>query len=116
MYADFDLTPVIQSDAKAGFPYNSPQGGPKMKKERFTKQQIITILKEHEAGIKIPELSQQHGVSAQSIYRWKAKYRRFVVFVHSTSKFIGAVLVFQLKFKLIKNTEMTLTVLLKKTA
>jgi len=63
-----------------------------MKKERFTKQQIITILKEHEAGIKIPELSQQHGVSAQSIYRWKAKYRRFVVFVHSTSKFVGAVL------------------------
>ena len=63
-----------------------------MKKKRFTKEQIIAILKEHEAGIKIPELSRQHGVSVQSIYRWKAKYRRFVAFVHSTSKFVGAVL------------------------
>ncbi len=60
-----------------------------MKKKRFTKEQIIAILKEHEAGIKIPELSRQHGVSVQSIYRWKAKYRRFVAFVHSTSKFVG---------------------------
>ena len=45
-----------------------------MKRKRFTEEQIISILKEHEAGAGTPELARRHGVSEQSIYRWKAKY------------------------------------------
>ena len=45
-----------------------------MKKVRFTETQIISILKQQEAGISIKELSREHGVSEGSIYNWKAKY------------------------------------------
>ena len=45
-----------------------------MKRKRYTEEQIISILKEHEAGMKVTDLVRKHGVSEQSIYRWKAKY------------------------------------------
>ena len=45
-----------------------------MKKKRFSEEQIISILKEHESGATAAALSRRHGVSEQSIYRWKAKY------------------------------------------
>jgi putative transposase len=45
-----------------------------MKKKRFTEEQIIGILKEHEAGATAAALSRRYGVSEQSIYRWKAKF------------------------------------------
>jgi putative transposase len=45
-----------------------------MKRKQFTEQQIIGILKEHEAGAAVADLSRRHGVSEQSIYRWKAKF------------------------------------------
>lgn len=45
-----------------------------MKRNRFTDEQIITILKEHEAGIPVSELCRKHGVSDASIYKWKAKF------------------------------------------
>jgi putative transposase len=45
-----------------------------MKKKTFTEQTIIGILKEHEAGATVADLSRRHGVSEQSIYRWKAKF------------------------------------------
>lgn len=45
-----------------------------MKRSRFTEEQIIAILKEHEAGIAVAELCRKHGVSDASIYKWKAKY------------------------------------------
>ena len=45
-----------------------------MKKVRFTETQIISILKQQEAGISIKDLSREHGVSEASIYNWKAKY------------------------------------------
>ena len=34
-----------------------------MKRKRYTDEQIIGILKEHEAGAKVPDLSRRHGVS-----------------------------------------------------
>jgi len=43
-------------------------------KKRFTEEQIIGILKENEAGLKVRELVRQYGVSEQTIYRWKNKY------------------------------------------
>lgn len=45
-----------------------------MKRSRFTDEQIIGILKEHEAGMPVSELCRKHGVSDASIYKWKAKY------------------------------------------
>ncbi len=45
-----------------------------MKRNRFTDEQIIGILKEHEAGMAVSELCRKHGVSDASIYKWKAKF------------------------------------------
>ena len=45
-----------------------------MKRNRFSEEQIIGILKEHEAGISVSELCRKHGVSDASIYKWKAKF------------------------------------------
>ena len=46
-----------------------------MKKKRFAAEQIVAILKQAELGIPIVELIRQVGVSEQTFYRWKKKYR-----------------------------------------
>ncbi|MCA1259297.1 transposase, partial [Nitratireductor aquimarinus] len=45
-----------------------------MKRNRFSEEQIIGILKEHETGVPVADLCRKHGVSNASIYKWKAKY------------------------------------------
>ena len=45
-----------------------------MKRARFTEEQIIGVLKEHEAGAKTADLGRKHGVSEATLYNWKAKY------------------------------------------
>ena len=45
-----------------------------MKRKRFTEEQIITVLREHEAGSKGGDLARKHGVSEATLYNWKAKY------------------------------------------
>ncbi len=45
-----------------------------MKRKRYTEEQIIGILKAHEAGAKVADLVRQHGISEQSFYRWKSKF------------------------------------------
>lgn len=45
-----------------------------MKGKRFSETQIVQILKEAEAGIAIPELCRQHGLSKSTFYKWKARY------------------------------------------
>ena len=42
-----------------------------MIRNRFSEEQIIGILKEHEAGVAVSELCRKHGVSDASIYRMK---------------------------------------------
>src|SRR4249920_1226574 len=45
-----------------------------MKRARFTEEQIIAVLKEHEAGTKTADLARKHGISEATFYNWKAKY------------------------------------------
>ena len=45
-----------------------------MKRKRYTEEQIIGFLKEHEAGTKVQDLVRRHGFSEQSFYRWKSKF------------------------------------------
>ena len=45
-----------------------------MRKSRYSEEQIIGIVREHEAGASATDLSRRHGVSQQTIYRWKQKY------------------------------------------
>ena len=45
-----------------------------MKRTRFTDEQIISILAEHEAGAKCADLCRKHGMSEGTFYNWKAKF------------------------------------------
>ena len=45
-----------------------------MKKSRFTDSQIMDVLKRAEAGIAVPDLCRELGVSTATFYKWRAKY------------------------------------------
>ena len=45
-----------------------------MCRSRFSEEQIVGILKEHEAGAGTGDLCRRHGISQQTFYRWKQKY------------------------------------------
>jgi putative transposase len=45
-----------------------------MKRSRFTEEQIIGILKEHQAGLSAAELCRKHGISDATFYNWRSKY------------------------------------------
>jgi len=45
-----------------------------MKKQRFTEEQIIAVLKEQEAEARAVDLCRKHGISEATFYNWKAKY------------------------------------------
>ena len=42
--------------------------------KKYTEEQIISILKEAEAGAKVADLCRKHGVSDATLYKWKSKY------------------------------------------
>ena len=50
-----------------------------MKAKRYTEEQIITVLREGEAGAKIADLCRKHGMSDATYYNWKAKYAGLTV-------------------------------------
>ena len=45
-----------------------------MKRKRFMEEQIIGVLREHEAGAKAGDLARKHGISEATLYNWKAKF------------------------------------------
>ena len=45
-----------------------------MKRKRYSEEQIISILKEHQAGASVPDLARRYGLVENTIYRWKSKY------------------------------------------
>ena len=45
-----------------------------MKRSRFSEEQIISILREQEAGSPTADVCRKHGVSGATFYKWKAKF------------------------------------------
>ena len=45
-----------------------------MKHKRFSEEQIIGVLKEHEAGGRVDELCRRHAISTATFYTWRKKY------------------------------------------
>ena len=45
-----------------------------MKKSKFSDSKILSILKQAESGLPIPELCREHGISSATFYNWRSKY------------------------------------------
>ena len=45
-----------------------------MKRKRFTEEQIIAVLREHELGAKTSDLCRKHGINEATFYNWKSKF------------------------------------------
>jgi putative transposase len=45
-----------------------------MKRSRYSEEQVIGILKEHQAGLSAQNLCRKHGISDATFYKWRAKY------------------------------------------
>jgi len=45
-----------------------------MKKKRYSVEQIVAALKQHEAGMSVGEVTRKLGIAEQTFYRWKSRY------------------------------------------
>ena len=45
-----------------------------MRRWRFSDEQIIAVLAEQERGMKTADLCRKHGISQNTLYKWKAKF------------------------------------------
>ena len=45
-----------------------------MRKSRFSEEQIIGVLKEHQAGLPVADLCRKHGISEATFYNWRSRY------------------------------------------
>jgi putative transposase len=56
------------------FPVFLTEGGLDTKRKQYTDEQIISILKEHEAGMPAQDVIRKHGIANGTFYRWKSKF------------------------------------------
>jgi len=68
-----DRNPIIRSKTE-----EVTDGGPEMKRKRFTEEQIIGALKEHEDGASVADLARRQGIIKQSIYRSLGCYQHTI--------------------------------------
>ena len=47
-----------------------------MRKSKFSDSQIMAMLKQNEAGVSVPDLCREHGMSSAQFYKWSAKFGR----------------------------------------
>ncbi len=45
-----------------------------MKSSRLSDQQIIGLLKQHEAGVSVSDICREHGIGQSTFYKWRAKF------------------------------------------
>lgn len=45
-----------------------------MRKSRYTDTQILSILKQNEEGVSVPDLCREHGMSSAQFYKWRSKF------------------------------------------
>lgn len=70
-----DLVPEIRSSERVRFPLTRGRSeNAKMKRGRFTEEQIIGILPDVEAGATDREVRRRHGIGDQTRYPSKAKF------------------------------------------
>lgn len=56
------------------FPLKLTKSGDFIMKKRFTEEQIIKMIKRHEAGAKVDDLCRELGISSGTFYNWRSKY------------------------------------------
>jgi putative transposase len=47
-----------------------------MTKSRFSDSQIMEVLKRADAGVKVPDIGRELGVSSATFYKWRPKHQR----------------------------------------
>ena len=45
-----------------------------MKTSKFSESQIVSILKQQDAGVKVADICREHGISQATFYKWRSKY------------------------------------------
>lgn len=45
-----------------------------MKTSKFSETQIVSILKQQDAGLKVADICREHGISQATFYKWRSKY------------------------------------------
>lgn len=61
-----------------------------MKRSKFSDTQIISILKQAEAGLSVPDICRGHGISSATFYKWRSKYGSLDVSMMSRLKELEA--------------------------
>lgn len=45
-----------------------------MRTSKFSETQIVSILKQQDAGLKVADICREHGISQACFYKWRSKY------------------------------------------